>query len=641
MMVTKSKVRQLPPEAANNAVLYLRVSSAGQVNTDYDPEGISIPAQREACLRKAQQLGLTVIQEYVEPGKTGTEMTKRVAFQAMLRRIKDERDVAYVVVHKLSRMNRNRLDDAFVMADLHSWGTTLVSATENIDDSPEGQLMHGMLASFNQYRSQSDGADIRYKMGEKAKRGGTINRAPLGYKNVRVEYEGRLINTVAVDEVRAPLIRIAWNLYATGEYSLDRLQTTMADQGLLTRASGRRPAQPVSLSKLHQMLHNPYYTGMVTYKGEIFPGRHEALVSQALFDRVQEVLALRSQPSHRDRIHSHYLKGMLFCDRCFKAGRTSRLIYTEVTGRTGQHYEYFVCRGRQEKYCDLPHLATWQIEQYIERHYATISLPMDFMTDVRRQITRTMEGEQETVRQVHASVKAQLAKLEAQEENLLDLVADDSIPREKVRARLRKIQLERERAQESLVDASEQLAQGADILRRYLDLLDNPERLYLRSPDDARTLLNQAFFDRFYVDEFAVADDVRTSAFQQMVALRQPEPGHEKGANLMVDASRETGIGLLGAIDLVDVSNKTILVELQGIEPWTSSMRTKRATNCATAPNPDLSANLRKNTSRPRPSRTPANGSGERPQAGRKDSPTSTGTPRETSRWAAIVISLP
>ena len=248
MMVTSSKVRQLPPEAANNAVLYLRVSSAGQVNTDYDPEGISIPAQREACLRKAQQLGLTVIEEYVEPGKTGTEMTKRIAFQAMLGRIKNDRDVAYVIVHKLSRMNRNRLDDAFVMADLHSWGTTLISATENIDDSPEGQLMHGMLASFNQYRSQSDGADIRYKMGEKAKRGGTINRAPLGYKNVRIEYEGRLINTVAVDEVRAPLIRIAWSLYATGEYSLDRLQVTMADQGLMTRPSSAT-ARPTGLGE--------------------------------------------------------------------------------------------------------------------------------------------------------------------------------------------------------------------------------------------------------------------------------------------------------------------------------------------------------------------------------------------------------
>jgi len=58
------------------AILYLRVSSAGQVNTDYDPEGISIPAQRASCERKAEQMGYVITDEYVEPGKSATEMTK-------------------------------------------------------------------------------------------------------------------------------------------------------------------------------------------------------------------------------------------------------------------------------------------------------------------------------------------------------------------------------------------------------------------------------------------------------------------------------------------------------------------------------------------------------------------------------------
>jgi site-specific DNA recombinase len=49
----------------SRAVLYLRVSSEGQVNTDHDPEGISFPAQREACLRKVEQMGLTVVTEYL------------------------------------------------------------------------------------------------------------------------------------------------------------------------------------------------------------------------------------------------------------------------------------------------------------------------------------------------------------------------------------------------------------------------------------------------------------------------------------------------------------------------------------------------------------------------------------------------
>src|SRR5690606_34269730 len=128
-----------------------------------------------------------------------TEMTKRVAFQQMLTRVRTLRDVDYVIVYKLSRMARNRLDDAMVMADLRKRNVTLISATESIDDSPVGQLMHGILATFNEYQSRESGADIAYKMSQKAKNGGTLGRAPLGYINVFDRFEGREIRTVAID----------------------------------------------------------------------------------------------------------------------------------------------------------------------------------------------------------------------------------------------------------------------------------------------------------------------------------------------------------------------------------------------------------------------------------------------------------
>ncbi len=105
----------------------------GLPDTDYDPEGISIPAQRISCQRKAESLGLTIVHEYIEPGRSATEMTKRVAFQETLECIRRDRDVDYVIVYKLSRFARNRTDDAIVMADLHKRGVTLVSATEQID----------------------------------------------------------------------------------------------------------------------------------------------------------------------------------------------------------------------------------------------------------------------------------------------------------------------------------------------------------------------------------------------------------------------------------------------------------------------------------------------------------------------------
>jgi site-specific DNA recombinase len=84
-----------------------------------------------------------------------------------------------IIIYQLSRMARNRYDDAIVMADLRKRGVTLVSATEAIDDTPVGQLMHGILATFNEYQSRQSGADIAYKMGQKARSGGTPRQARL------------------------------------------------------------------------------------------------------------------------------------------------------------------------------------------------------------------------------------------------------------------------------------------------------------------------------------------------------------------------------------------------------------------------------------------------------------------------------
>ena len=142
------------------AVLHLRVSTPSQVKTDYDPEGISLPAQRHACQRKAEQLGLDVVEKYVEPGVTATSMEKRVAFQAMLERIRTCRDVDWVVVYKLSRMNRNWEEAAYIVGTLRRAKVNLVSATENIDETPAGRLTLGILSAINEFRSAEDGADI-------------------------------------------------------------------------------------------------------------------------------------------------------------------------------------------------------------------------------------------------------------------------------------------------------------------------------------------------------------------------------------------------------------------------------------------------------------------------------------------------
>src|SRR5579875_1335643 len=104
-------------------------------------------------------------------------------------------------------------------------------------------------------------------MGQKAKNGGTLGKAPLGYENVPVKVDGYEVRSVALDEERAGLVTEAWERFATGDYTLERLTAVMADRGLTTRPTRSRPASPVSLSKFQQMLRDPYYKGVIVYEG--------------------------------------------------------------------------------------------------------------------------------------------------------------------------------------------------------------------------------------------------------------------------------------------------------------------------------------------------------------------------------------
>jgi site-specific DNA recombinase len=579
--------------AGTRAVLYLRVSSKGQVNTDYDPEGLSIPAQRSSCVRKAEQMGLNVVSEYVEPGKSATEMTRRVAFQQMLERIRREKDIDYVIVYELSRLTRNRTDDAIVMADLKKRGVTLISATESIDESPVGQLMQGLLAAFNEYRSAKDGADIAYKMSQKAKTGGTIGRAPIGYINSIDRYDGREIRSVTVDAERAPFVKHAFAMYATGDHTMEDIVDTLTDRGLTTRPTGRHPAGPVSMSKMSRMLRDKYYLGLVVYKGEVFDGRHPAIVEATVFDRVQDLLTTRGVAGERRRLYPHYLKGSVWCGHC-KQERDipdSRMIVQRSIGNNGGEYFYFFCRGKQEGVCDSRYIPQIALEDAVTEHYKTaIQFKPDFIAAIKALIESTLGNAENAQKLLHHQLRQQLKALSVKTDNLIDLAADGQIAAERVRAKLREIERQRARLQEQLDQVTDDLSVGGQYISDWLDLLADPHTLYKQSSDETRRKLNQAIFIHIWVrnDEvvdfelnepvaellaaqkgFAaqkaglVGDAVTKAAYDQLAKTRPPQ---------RVDALRNNLDDLLQAMEPAQGSSKPSMVPLEGFEPPTVSL---------------------------------------------------------------------
>ena len=104
----------------------------------------------------------------------------------MLDYIKENKDrVDYVIVHRVDRLARNRGDDVDITRALEEAGVQLVSASESIDSTPAGMLLHGIMSSIAEFYSQNLSTEVKKGLTQKAKSGGTPNRAPIGYKNIR------------------------------------------------------------------------------------------------------------------------------------------------------------------------------------------------------------------------------------------------------------------------------------------------------------------------------------------------------------------------------------------------------------------------------------------------------------------------
>src|SRR5690606_1075771 len=226
------------------AVSYLRVSTREQAERGGTDEGFSIPAQREANQRKADELGARIVREFVDAGESARS-ADRDGLKEMLAFIAASR-VQFCLVHKLDRLARNRADDVKIHEALLAAGVTLVSATESIDQMPSGMLVRGIMSSIAEFCSRYLGTEVTKGLTQKVAQGGTPMRAPIGYLNVRrTDEQGREIRTVEVDPERAPLIAWAFERYATGEVSVAELLHELTARGLSTVPSPKRPSKPL------------------------------------------------------------------------------------------------------------------------------------------------------------------------------------------------------------------------------------------------------------------------------------------------------------------------------------------------------------------------------------------------------------
>ncbi len=522
MTLTLIKPGDVPPadtvssSAVKRAVIYLRVSSDGQVKTDYDPEGLSLPAQREACKRYAERHGAVVVREYVEPGVSGGSLLKRTSFRRMIEETADQRDVDYVIVWSVSRWARNQEDHWVARGLIKKAGAKLLSVKEPIgEDTSHGIMLEGVMAAVAAARRIEISDDVKRTIKRKIEVGGTHGLAPIGYLNVREPLpQGGEVRTVAIDHERAPIIVWAFETYATGLYSLSDMAVLLEARGLYTRATRRRAPQPLGLSRVHKLLSNPYYAGFVTHQGHIYEGRHEALISQELFDTVQAVLVAHRHSGERDRRHLHYLKGTIRCGTC-----GSQLVYSRNKGNGGL-YEYFVCPRNQRGECPQGYQPVNLVEAAIEDYYTTVPFSREEREQVRQAITKDLGQRVATAKEEIARCQAVLEEVKEQERKLLHMHYEERISGELFDAEQDRIR-ERRQDAEALIA---RLSISYDDITATLDvalevLAEDLHDLYKRGDDVIRRLINQAIFNALFVCDETITDAELAEPFAALRAL--------------------------------------------------------------------------------------------------------------------------
>lgn len=210
-----------------------------------------------------------------------------------------------VLVYQLDRFARNRYDSAINKSKLKKNGVRVLSARENITEDTSGILIKGVLESMAEYYS--------VELSQKINRGMQINASKclsngsnpgLGYK---VDKDRRFY----IDEQEAIIVREIFQRYAVGERAADIIRDL--NNRRITASLGRE----FNKNSINRILRNRRYIGYYFYKGTETANGMPRIVDDALFFKVQEMLAKnRAAPGKAKAKDDYLLTTKLFCGHC-------------------------------------------------------------------------------------------------------------------------------------------------------------------------------------------------------------------------------------------------------------------------------------------------------------------------------------
>ncbi|EMF0114854.1 recombinase family protein [Enterococcus hirae] len=309
--------------------LYIRVSTPEQ-----EKHGYSIQAQTEKLTAYAKAKDYSIYKIYTDAAQSGSKL-ERPALQEMIEDIENKK-IDVVIVYKLDRLSRSQKNTMYLIEDIFLKNNVdFISMQESFDTTTSfGRAMIGILSVFAQL--ERDNITERMTMGrlERVKKGYYMGggNIPFGYKY------NELSNVLEPVEPQASLIKRMFKL-ASLEKSMTGIANVLLEEYPQFKTS-------INDTTIRRRLVNPVYLGQQKFNGEYHSAKHQSIISEEMFYKVQNILATRAHGNAFKR--SYLLSGLIYCGVC--GNRYSA--YENQSKHNGIIYKnkYYRCNARTWKY---------------------------------------------------------------------------------------------------------------------------------------------------------------------------------------------------------------------------------------------------------------------------------------------------
>jgi site-specific DNA recombinase len=419
-----------------------------RVSTQKQGEGVSLEAQKDAITEYAARKGLEISQWWEE--KETAAKKGRPIFNRMVARLK-RGDAKGLVIHKIDRSARNYHDWA-VISDLADSGIEFHIATESFDFNTYGGRMAAdfmAVVAANYVRNLK--SEIRKGQQGQLKIGLMPWGAPIGYCN------NGAAKVKTPDPQKAPLVRQAFELYASGTHSIRSLAVEISKRGL--RSGGGRP---LSKASVEIMLANPFYCGLIHIKrtGQTSKGAHQPIITAALFQKVQDVKS--GKTTKKVTRHNHLFRGLFQCEHCSRS-----LIGEWQKGRV-----YYRC---QTTGCPTKTLREDGIECAVVHLLNQLALSESALASAQTRISAFITPDM-SESEVN-SIKLQEAQAVRRLDRLTDMALDNLIEPDAYQTKKQALMIEQQRLAEMRTQAERNDA-DPDATQKFLELATNLAALY-------------------------------------------------------------------------------------------------------------------------------------------------------------------